>query len=348
MTELHSQHWVTSRIATDADGLWGHPLIRSVLVYGTPANLFLATVLLLRGSAVSTEFLAAIVSGIVWLNVSGYLIWYYDERVLPRFFSQATTLFTDTDRVKQLQAKYDAFFSEYHFVPVVIWIALLVALFFGSEPYLVSNGLFEAGSPLRYLYLGSVFYLGYMSGVGFSGVVTTILAVRELQNVDLEVDPLDPDGLGGLSTIGYFSIRTTLTFSTGSLLLPLAFIFVRGNAPPWLVFVIVAGFIGTILVSFVYPTRLINKKAQQHRDARLEELRKEYRRAKTDALNYSEVESADENTELIKRMELDRVRQEYQDYQNLRLYPFQINILLKLVSSLVLPIFFLVIDSYVL
>ena len=348
MTDLHSQHWVTSRIVTDADGLRGHPLVQSVLVYGTPANLFLATILLLRGSIISTEFLAAIVSGIIWLNLSGYLIWYYDEQVLPRFFSQATTLFTDTDRVKQLQAKYDAFFSEYHFIPVVIWISLLVALFFGSEPYLVSNGLFEAGSPLRYLYLGSVFYLGYMSGVGFSGVVTTILAVRELQNVDLKVDPLDPDGLGGLSTIGYFSIRTTLTFSTGSLLLPLAFIFVRGNAPPWLVFVIVAGFIGTILVSFLYPTRLINKKAQQHRDSRLEELRKEYRKAKTDALNYSEVESADENTELIKRMELDRVRQEYQDYQNLRLYPFQINILLKLISSLVLPILFLVIDSYVL
>ena len=348
MKDLHSQHWVTSRIAADADGLRGHPLVRSILVFGTPANLFLATVVLLRVNVISTNFLAAIVSGIVWLNISGFLIWYYDERVLPRFFSQATDLFTDSDRVKKLQGKYDAFFSEYHLVPVVVWIGLLVALFFGSEPYLVANGLFEAGSPLRYLYLGSVFYLGYMSGVGFSGVVTTILAVRELQHIDLNVDPLDPDGLGGLSTIGYFSIRTTLTFSTGSLLLPLAFIFVRGNAPPWLVFVIVAGFIGTILVSFLYPTRLINKKAQQHRESKLEELRKKYRKAKTDALNYSEVNSTDENTELIKRMELDRVRQEYQDYQSLRLYPFQINILLKLISSLVLPILFLVIDSYVL
>lgn len=39
----------------------------------------------------------------------------------------------------------------------------------------------------------------------------------------MEIDPLHPDGLGGLSSVGYVAIRTTLLFSAGSLFIPILF-----------------------------------------------------------------------------------------------------------------------------
>ena len=311
-----------------------------------PANLFLITILSLRFGALSANFLVAIVFGILWLNFAGYLIWYYDERVLPTFFNEAKDVFVEDDRLDELRARYDDFFSSYHFIPVSIWVLMLVGLFFGSESYLIRSGLYEPGSWLRYLYLGAVFYLGGYSGIGFMGVVTTVLAMRELTKLNLEVDPLHPDGLGGLSTIGYFAIRTTLTFSTGSLLLPLAFVFVRGNAPAWLVYLIVAGFTGAIAVSFVYPTWLINRKAQEERDRQLDQLRREYQTAQAELEDFTNFERVDEGTELAKRLELERLRREYQDYKSVRLYPFKIDIILKLVSSVLLPLMFLIIDQH--
>lgn len=346
MSTSQHRHWVSRQVAGDGILSVESPILASVLIFGTPANLFLATIVLVRGAAITTDFLVAIVFGIAWLNIGGYLIWYYDEEVFPTFFESAREIFRNDEQLTEIEATYDEFFSAYHLLPVSVWVLLLVGLFFGSEQYLVANGLFTAGSPLRYLYLGAVCYLGFLSGIGFMGVITTTLTIRELTGLEFDVDPLHPDGLGGLSTIGYFAIRTTVTFSSGSMLLPLAFIFVRGNAPAWLIYFIVVAFTGAIAVSFVYPTMLINQKAQRRREEELDALRREYRQAKADATDYDDFQSADGESELVKRLELERIRREYQDYQNVRLYPFQIDIIFKLVSSVVLPVLFLVIDQY--
>lgn len=347
MSELHHPHWVSRWIESDLIVGAERPLLSSIVYFGTPANLFLLTIVVLRRDIITTDFLVAIVLGIIWLNLGGYLIWYYDECVLPNFFERASELYADRERLQELQAKYDAFFSSYYHIPVILWILLLTGLFFGSEQYLIANGLFEPNSLLRYLYLGSVVYLACMTGIGFIGVVTTVLVIHEIAKLEFEVDPLHPDGLGGLSTIGYYAIRTTLTFTSGSLLLPLAFIFVRGNAPAWLIYVIVAGFMFALAVSFFYPTFIINQEAQEHREQELDRLRKEHAQAKRDMEQYSAVEESKTQKELVKRLELQRIRKEYQDYNNVRLYPFQIDIIIKLISSVLLPIVFLTIDQYV-
>ncbi|MFB6187731.1 MAG: hypothetical protein ABEI86_12810, partial [Halobacteriaceae archaeon] len=147
--------------------------------------------------------------------------------------------------------------------------------------------------------------------------------------------------LGGLSIFGYYAIRTTLTFSTGSLLLPLSFIFIQVGNSGILIYLIVFSYMGAIALSFIYPTYKLNRQAQRIREETLDDLRQEYEKARqemksagrmSDHLGDS-VKTANntnsndsplpDSTELIGQLELQRLRNEYQDHKDVRLYPFQ-------------------------
>jgi len=45
-------------------------------------------------------------------------------------------------------------------------------------------------------------------------------------------------------------------------------------------------------------------------------------------------------------LELYRIRTKYEDYSNVKLYPFEIDIIAKLVGSILLPFVFIVIQYY--
>lgn len=341
------RHWI-ARLIDNTQATKGlHPVTVSILIFGTPGNLFLLTILVTRGTEISTQFLFSTILGVAWLNFSGYLVWYYDARVVPEFYDRAEDIYLDTERLAEIYEEAEDLFSRPHIPAQITWTGLLVLLFFLTEDYLVSNGLFEAGSVIQYLFLGSVIYLGSMTAIGFMGVITTLYFFRQLSSLEIKIDPLHPDGLGGLSSVGYYAIRTTLTFTTGSTLLPLAFAFVRGSAPPELIYLIVFGFMIAIAASFIYPTYLVNRQAQKTRNRELKSLRSEYQEAKRKATNYAELESSESSRELVNRLELERIRREYQDYNSIRLYPFQVDIIFSLLTSIILPILFLLLESFI-
>lgn len=347
-TEISSKkHWITQQISEPALIGHLHPLLASVFLFGTPANMFLLIISFLRWGEISQQFLISTGLGILWLNFSGYLIWYYDKRIMPEFFDRAPEIFTDRSQLKEIYKDACRLFSRPHLIAQITWSLLLIALFFTSENYLISNGLFEPGSILKWLYLGAVVYLGSMTAIGFMGVITTLYVFRQLADLQLQLDPLHPDGLGGLSSVGYYAIRTTVTFTTGSMLLPLAFAFIRGNVPAWLVYLVVIAFISAIAASFVYPTYLINRRAQDVRKEELEKLREKYQAARRNATEYSNLEDSEPNEELVNRLELERIRREYQDIASMRLYPFQVDIVASLISSIILPIIFFAVDLYI-
>ena len=97
-----------------------------------------------------------------------------------------------------------------------------------------------------------------------------------------------------------------------------------------------------IVASFVYPTFKVNRKAATLRDDILEELQQRTMtlRAQINA------DSDDELADLNRQMELQRIRSKYEDYDNVQLYPMQIDILTRLAGSIVLPLLFLLLEFY--
>lgn len=337
----HDSHWVSENLNNGFLGL-SNPLIVGILKFNTPWNLLAIACTIILWDSLSFSFIYASALGLLWVNIAPYLIWYYDERVLPEFFSHLSELISDEDDRQELAKEYNQFFADHRLSVSFFWAVALVAIVYVSEPALKAQGMVGTGEFFIWTTYVYAAYIGLVLGQGFVGPITTILLIRDVAQHELEIDPLHPDNLGGLSTVGYVSIRTTLLFSSASLFLPLLFFFSAEGGISTVIFGITALYILTIFISFVYPTVIVNRRAQEYRDSVLEDLRQEYLEIEESMKGPGQ----NEISELNKRLELQRVQREYNNYNSVSLYPLQISILTRLLGSVVLPIFFMLVELY--
>jgi hypothetical protein len=337
----HNSHWVSNKIENGIVGI-RNPLLVSILKFSLPWNILSIIFTVLFWDSISLSFLYASILALTWVNLAPYLIWYYDERVLPGFFSHLGELISDKDTRDEIAKKYNDFFAKHRVSVASFWTLATVSIIFVSEPALQSQGMVGTGSIFLWTTYAYAIYVGAVLSHGFVGPVTTILLVRDVTEYELEIDPLHPDNLGGLSNVGYVSIRTTLLFSSASLILPLLFYFSSSGGVSEVIFAIAGIYILTIFVSFIYPTAIVNRRAQEYRDSVLEDLREEYYRIEQ-ATNDPD---QDELSELNKRLELERVQRNYDNYNSVSLYPLQLNILTQLIGSVILPILFMFVEFY--
>lgn len=339
------QHWLSAIVESDWPIPTGNALLSSAVTFGTVPNVLFVAYAHLRGGVVGSRFLFAIAMTVLLLNLGPYLVWYYDERVLPEFLRRATELLP-RERVDEYARRYDAFFAR-RWWPLSAGLSILMGYtFVRSTSFLVRVGVFEAGGPFHYLIFALILWVGVVGGVGFHGVLTTLLLIWELSSEELSIDPLHPDKLGGLSVVGYYSIRTTVVFSFGSLFIPLAYQFVTLSRYGHLIYVIVGVYTLFLLLSFVVPTVKVNRRANELRESVLDGLREEYRRVQAKLSRHGEIEVASDARldELILEMQARRIRNEYEDYKQVRLYPLEVQILARLVGSVLLPLAFLLLE----
>jgi len=337
----HDSHWVSEQLNKDLFGI-SNPLLVGVLKFSMPWNILAIACTVILWDSLTLSFLYSSVLGLLWVNIAPYLIWYYDERVLPEFFAHLAELIPDEDERDKLAKKYNGFFAQHQLSVAIFWGIALVAIVYVSQPALRAQGMVGTGKIFIWTTYAYAAYIGLVLGQGFVGPIATILLVRDISQYELKIDPLHPDNLGGLSTVGYVSIRTTLLFSSGSLFLPLLFYFSSEGGISTVIFGLTGIYILTIFISFIYPTMLVNRRAQEYRDSVLEELREEHSRIESSMKEPNQ----DEISELNKRLELQRVQRNYENYNSVSLYPLQLSILTRLLGSVILPILFMVIEIY--
>lgn len=337
----HNSHWVSKHVES---GLFGieNPLLVSILKFSLPWNILSISYTIVFWDSISGSFLYASILALTWVNIAPYLIWFYDERVLPGFFGHLGELISDADTRNEMSEKYNDFFAQHRISVATFWTIATVSIIYASEPALQSQGMVGAGSVFLWTTYAYAIYVGAILSHGFVGPVTTILLIREITEYELEIDPLHPDNLGGLSNVGYVSIRTTLLFSSASLILPLLFYFSSSGGISEVIFVFASIYVFTIFVSFIYPTTIVNRRAQEYRDNVLEDLREEYNRIE----NATNNPNNDELSELNKRLELERVQRNYDNYNSVSLYPLQLNMITQLIGSVILPILFMFVEFY--
>ena len=337
----YDTHWVSAQINSGFFGIQ-HPVLVSILKFSMPWNIVAGAYTALHLESWSGSFIYASALGLLWVNVAPALIWYYDERVLPEFFSHLSELISDQQKREELAKKYNEFFATHRLSIALFWTVAFVSIVYTSETALIDQGMVESGSIFLWTTYAYAIYIGGVLGQGFVGPITTLLLIREVTHHELEIDPLHPDNLGGLSTVGSVSIRTTLLFSSGSLFLPLLFFFSSEGGVSSIIFGFTGIYIFTILISFIYPTAIVNRRAQEYRDSVLEDLRREY----MDIDKKTQGPENDQISELNKRLELQKVQNQYDNYNSVKLYPLQLSILTRLVGSVILPILFMFVEIY--
>lgn len=288
---------------------------------------------------ISAQTLAATIA-----VIGPILIWHYDENVFPRFIQEVDDVIEDRNKLISVVDSYEQFFAEKYWIITFIWTIVIIVALIGNIGFFESIGV-EGYFDIAFLiYIIFAIWWSIITGIGLHGALTTILCVRAVGDLELVIDPLHHDGLGGLSTIGFFSIRATIMNSIGSFVLPLAFTIASNGQYEILVYLAVSGYIVFILSTFIYPTYYVNRRAQEVRDEILKQKRNQIHQLKKEMSFDS---TGGDLSELETQLKIQTLRDDFNQYQSVNLYPLSISILTQLASSIVLPILFLLLESYV-
>lgn len=338
--------WVTRVLESERFPVEGR-FLRSLVAFGWIPLLLAAGVVLISGDRATPNFLLAQGFATLLAVICPYLIHYYDDRVKPRFYDRAHHVVADQQELADLAAWADRTFARRYWVVTLLWTALIVVLYVTSTGFLRAIGIAGPSDPTFWLYGAFFVWGGLLTGIGFHGILTTVLYIRAVaERVAFRIDPLDPDGLGGLSAVGYFAIWTTLLASVGSLLFPLAFeIAAHGGFEP-LVYVAIAVYVLFMLVAFVYPTLKINRRAQDLRETILDDLRADIAALQSELAIHDDNDGTPDLDELARQLEIQRLRNEYEEYRNVRLYPMSVDVLSRLVGSILLPLGFMGLELF--
>ncbi|KAB1192493.1 hypothetical protein GJR96_03190 [Haloferax sp. MBLA0076] len=341
-----SRFWVTSAVDVARNHV-DSPVLASILAIGwLPIAL---SIVAIDTSEATVLFVVAQTLAALMVVFGPFDVWYYYRRLLPAFFENVDDIVEpgQDDELRALAEKYDRFFTQRWWAITLPWTLLVVLVFFASEGHIANQGI---TSPVEYTaYFGFFVYWGLFSGLGFHGGLLTVRLIKEFsEEIDLEIDPLYPDGLGGLSLVGQFAIRTTLILSTGSLAMPLSFELASQIGLAEAVYLGVGLYVVLIALVFIYPTYKVNRRAQRLREDVLEEYRTKIRRLEAELAKLEAAgrpgASLEESHSLY--LEIDRTRQEFRDFRDVQLYPLSVSILIQLLSSLFLPVLFIIFDIY--
>jgi hypothetical protein len=333
-------HWVSKQCERGILGLDLGPLLNGVVKFGAVWDLIWLSVVVANWEEMSASFMFSWLLVLSWVNIAPYLIWLYDEVVMPEFLDRFSEITAEPDEFSDLGRKYSRIYSRPHIIAAAFWGVAIVLVAWAGKPVVLEQGM-TGLMPLVYIY---AVYIGtVLAGPGFMGPIVTILFIRSASRLTLTIQPLHPDQLGGLSNVGYYSIRTTLLFSSGSLVLPLAFRLTAGTSRQFAITTFVFIYIVTILGTFFYPTLKINRTAAGIRDEVLNEIRTEYKQLQREV----EIERDPELSSVSQQLKLQHLRKKYEDYKNVRLYPLQVDMIIQLVSSVLLPLVLLFVEVYV-
>lgn len=337
-----SKNWITRLLESKFPFRIEHPFLASIFKLGLPSNLVFILFYLMRYEHITRGFLVAYIFALIWINLGPFLIFWYDERLLPDFFRRTIDVVPNREKLNKMAEKYDKMFSQKYWIITIPWTTLLVCIWSGL-PTLAEGGIMGVGDLWFWIFLIGIVWMAILNSIGFCGVIVTISAIREISDETLDIDPLHPDRLGGLSCFGYFAIGTTLLFSTGSIILPGAFqILSKVSATAFYVYLAVLLFSLFTAFSFLYPTVRVHQKARSIRDAILDRLRKRH----AELSSVLDTRNRNHGDLIASYLELYRLRNEYQDYKNVKLYPFEFETFLKLVTSVMLPFMIWVIETY--
>ena len=313
--------------------------IGATVVFGSfPAGIVL-TYAVARWSYMNPTYLYSLLAILVVTSVAPYLIWYYDSHLFPEFRTKVDPLIQADGVVAAIGKRYHTLLAKRWWIAAVLASLPIPVLLHVGDPFLTQRGLFGGSDLLFWIVGGLLLWIGVIVGIGFLLVAITFLAIRDVAAEPLEIDPMHPDGLGGMSAIGQYAIRTTTLFSLGALLIPvqLQYAATVGEAATTLIYIMGSAYGLFIAGSFLYPTIKINRKAEAIRAEILDDLRQQYYtlkdRADEPTIGVS-VDATDQATE----QKLNRLQEEYREYRNVRLYPLQLPILIRLFTSVILPI----------
>jgi len=338
-----------------------HPLLASFLVFGVLGSACVfAGVLVILGrlhevlEIVRRNYVEAYVGVLAytWIWYGPYLIYKFEGDYFPSFWERVLGHWKgDAEALgffESLKEKYyKSYLRGYYMFSVPLSLLAVVDAVFMRDYAAEFFGIRGLLDPWYVVAVAEMIVIVFLSGIGFNGVYTVVRVVKELREhfrgrENALVDPLHEDGFGGLMAFGEISIKATLLFASGSVLLPFLL-----NVSHWLGSVALAlGVVSTgvyvffVLLIFLYPTLLLHDIARRGKELHLAGLMREYRRILSAYFSGSGV--TEDHLRMLK------VINDYVDkIKSMKEYPLDAMIIGQWVTSLIFPIVVSVMQVYI-
>ena len=317
------------------------PLTTSFLVLGAPAYIAILGYLRLRSESVaaSSSQVVSLLLALSWIWIGAASMYYHERTVLAEFRKGLAKILHRPDHVGDLVGVS----RPAQTAVTAAWTVTVMISYWIVRPFM--EAVFGFRGPTDPLYLLSVLgilYASLLSATGFAGALDAYGLVREAcRRERLIVNPYDPDKLGGMSVFGNLTIRTTALLSTGALFVPALLMVTRQVAPSASlgVYVTIVFYSLAILLSFLAPNYLVARKARQEIAEDLWTVRDQLFQLSRKVLAGSD--------DPVVLAQYEGMRNYYLDLKGTDLFPFNARIMVSLASSVLLPLFFLLLEALV-
>jgi hypothetical protein len=187
--------------------------------YGLPVSIAIAVFIALRRDYLKIPDWSFILIAIavLWAWIGPVLIWKYETEWLKRFFRGTRKILrpVDADRLRMDNEWISRSWLKW-IIPAV-W-ATLLGLAYSQSIRFFYTSLYDwwwVG-----MLVGIVIYSIY-TGFGFLLAMKTVYLTRKLSRMTIKIDPYDNDERGALGFVGRYAMRTSVSFASGILFIPL-------------------------------------------------------------------------------------------------------------------------------
>jgi hypothetical protein len=300
----------------------GVPPFLSSLIFGT---LFVGPAILFSISqAIPMSF--GYISCLSWLFIGPFMI-YKAGQIVDELWPNMVNLLSEI-KIKEFQSYEKSFHGRGY---LIIGLPLTVVV---SALILVPQSLsYPILSMYTLFYLASWIVLALLGSIGIWGTFQLILLIWNLRECEAKMDPHNSDGFGGLGFLADFGIKATVMYSTGALMIPMVYDIATRNDPfqQILPFAIIGSvfFSLSVLLSFLIQLFALNRVAAKGKNRLLETMGK---RCTTLVKAYEKKHTIDVGVQILVTQGL------FNQIYQMRVYPWDVSIILKLTGSMVLPI----------
>lgn len=283
-------------------------------------------------------FTRGVAISLLWIAIAPFLI--QDAlRMVREFFDFHKHLFKDDSQwtrlksveIAQLQSPRYLIFG----IPGAIGAAAIVLFIaYPTAPF-----------PVQVWVAVSFFMLFFLSSMGFCGVFVLATLVRRLCESDIVFRPYHPDQFGGMADVGRFAVRGALYFSSGALVLPLAFELADdiGGGSGLLGFCLygLTGiFVAAVISGFAAPMACIKAFASAEKERAILDSRECLDQLIDDF-------SESDNMEIGKALRVGvHYYMRHRDLLKLKDYPYDMRVILELTLSVAIPIGIALLDLF--
>ncbi len=305
------------------------PIVSSTIILGLIPLLVL---MIFFNDEISMFFTLIVCLAYIWLTLCRYFI-YVGWQTLLSSFDEFEHLFEDTDELKK---QYDKACDDAYSNKILITgIPLIIGMCY------IINDYFHDASFGLHIWITIVFGLLFLFGsVGLWNGINLLFYVTNILKNDLRVDPLHPDGLGGLEPIGSFNVKIILILSTGSLVIPFALTVasssVIGEGSNYISLFFTSLYILIILVSFLIPQMKLNSVAKKYKYEIINGATKKYNELLDEML---------ENPTSANQAKVDIYHNTYlTEIKKMNVWPFSGKTILEMCGAIALPIITLILQ----